>query len=82
MKAPVRIHSVDSDEQARDRHKRIEARLEELGIEQVRGMMSYGGLPTNWDPIIARWLKGDRLEDEKKDEKTETAPSAPRPGED
>lgn len=64
MKTPIRIHPNDTDEAAKDRHRRIEKRLEELGHDQVQAMLNRGGLPTNWDPIIVAWLKGDKLEDE------------------
>ena len=77
MKTPIRIHPSDTDEAAKDRHRRIEKRLEELGHDQVQAMLNRGGLPTNWDPIIVAWLKGDKLEDEEK--KPEQA--APKPGE-
>ena len=77
MKTPIRIHPNDTDEAAKDRHRRIEKRLEELGHDQVQAMLNRGGLPTNWDPIIVAWLKGDKLEDEEK--KPEQA--APKPGE-
>ena len=77
MKTPIRIHPNDTDEAAKYRHRRIEKRLEELGHDQVQAMLNRGGLPTNWDPIIVAWLKGDKLEDEEK--KPEQA--APKPGE-
>jgi hypothetical protein len=66
VKDPIRIHPQDDNMAARARHKRIEMRLDELGIDQVRTMQGHA-LPTNWDPIIRAWLKGERLEDEKPD---------------
>lgn len=53
----IRIHPMDTDEEARERHEGILKRLEELGAPQVRTLMSFSGLPTNWNPIIADWLK-------------------------
>jgi hypothetical protein len=40
------------------RRARIVGRLEELGVEQVRTLIGTGALPTEWNPIIADWLKG------------------------
>ena len=56
------IHPLDTDDEARARHKRIEARLNELGETNVRMLAGTAGVPTQWDPIIAAWLKGERLE--------------------
>jgi hypothetical protein len=32
------------------------ARLEELGEAQVRLLMSSGGLPSAWQPVVLKWL--------------------------
>ena len=56
------IHPHDTDDEARARHKRIEARLNEFGETNVRMLAGIAGFPTQWDPIIAAWLKGERLE--------------------
>jgi hypothetical protein len=46
----------------------IRARLEELGVTQVRLLLSTGGLPTTWQPNIVRWLaEKDQAEQQKKD---------------
>ena len=63
MTQPIRIHHADTDEEARARHERIQARLEELGSGTVERMQGRD-LPTQWNPIIRAWLKGDKLEDE------------------
>jgi hypothetical protein len=57
----VQIWHLDNDDEARSRHERIEARLDELGPEEVRSLQSNGKLPTHWDPIIRVWMKGKRL---------------------
>jgi len=31
-------------------------RLEELGVAQVKSLMSCGGLPAEWHSIIHQWL--------------------------
>lgn len=33
------------------------ARLNELGVEQVKMLMSHGGLPTEWNATIYEWLR-------------------------
>ena len=53
----IRIHYADDDEQARKRQAHIIERLDHFGAAQVRAMIGHG-FPTNWDPIIAAWLKG------------------------
>ena len=58
---PIRIHASDDLATMRSRHAEIEARLNELGEDRVRSMLSSGGLPTNWNAIIHAWLAGDRL---------------------
>jgi hypothetical protein len=62
MKSPIRIHSPDTEEQAHARHLEIQKRLEELGPEAVRGMIGHG-FPTQWNPIIYKWLAGEKLEE-------------------
>jgi len=57
---PIRIHHADDDAEAHARHARIEARLEELGMQQVRQMMGID-LPAQWNPIIRAWLAGKKL---------------------
>jgi hypothetical protein len=61
MIAPIRIHPMDTEAEVRARHAQIEARLEELGADQVRSMLGHG-LPEGWGPIVLAWLKGDRLQ--------------------
>ena len=57
MGETIRIHPMDSDDEARERHEGVVKRLEELGRNQVQGLLATGGLPTNWNPIIFAWLK-------------------------
>jgi hypothetical protein len=64
MTQPIRIFHGDDDAAARKRHEDIVKRLEEFGPEQVRAMMGHG-FPTQWNPVIVAWLKGDKLEPEK-----------------
>ena len=64
MTDPIHIHPADTPEQARERHARIEKRLEELGTDEVRRFSETGGLPTQWDSIIRSWLNGDKLKPE------------------
>jgi hypothetical protein len=54
--AHIKIHPLDTEEQAKGRHEQIVKRLAELGKGQVEILLRVGGLPTNWDPIIYRWL--------------------------
>jgi hypothetical protein len=68
---PIQIHFADTDDEVRARHERIEKRLEELGKEEVNRLSAVSGLPTQWDPIIRSWLKGEKLEPEKKPEKVD-----------
>jgi hypothetical protein len=68
MTKPIRIFHGDDDDQTRRRHEEIVKRLEHFGPEQVRAMIGHG-FPTEWNPIITAWLKGDALapaEDQKK----------------
>jgi hypothetical protein len=68
MTKPIRIHPIDkSDDTVRLRHEEIERRLEELGTAKVEIMLSHGGFPTEWHPIIVAWLAGDKLEPESGD---------------
>lgn len=55
-------------EHRRDDHRRapIISQLEELGVEQVRMLIGTGRLPTEWNPTIADWLKGQRNKGEKR----------------
>jgi hypothetical protein len=68
MTQPIKISPLDSEDEARERHAGIEKTLDKYGPEQVRAMMGHG-FPTEWNPIIAAWLKGDKLEPEKAKEK-------------
>lgn len=56
----IRIHPLDTDEQARERHEQIVKRLDEIGAVQVRDLLATGGLPTQWNAIITDWLKGKK----------------------
>ena len=58
--AMIRIRHQDDDDEAYARHKQIEEKLEEHGADAVRAMLGHG-FPTEWNPIIIAWLKGDRL---------------------
>jgi hypothetical protein len=58
---PIRIHHADTADEIRDRHAQIEKRLDELGPDSVKTLVSVGGLPPQWQPIITTWLKGDRV---------------------
>lgn len=58
MSDPIRIYHGDSADEAKARHETIVKRLVELGPEQVKLLLSSGGLPTQWNPIIYDWLKG------------------------
>lgn len=60
MSDHIQIHHLDTEEEAKARHAKIEARLDELGADEVRFLQSNGKLPTNWDPIIAAWMRGER----------------------
>lgn len=64
---PIRIHSPDGDEEARERHAEIERRLEELGRDAVLSLRGHG-LPNQWDPIINAWLAGKRLKPAERDD--------------
>jgi hypothetical protein len=64
----------------------IIARLEELGENQVKLLMSTGGLPTGWQPVIIEWLRtkdqeATRLRDASQSEQIEIARSASRAAE-
>ena len=65
MGAPIKIHFADTEKEARERHKQIETRLEELGKDTVSSLVATGGLPLEWGPIIRSWMKGEKLEPEK-----------------
>lgn len=62
MIKPISIHHADSPAEILARHAQIEDRLEELGADEVHRLTSCGGLPTQWDPIIRAWLKGERVD--------------------
>jgi len=65
MTKPIRIHAIDrTDEEVRDRHASVEARLEEMGADQVKFRLLHGGFPTEWHAIVHAWLGGDKLEPE------------------
>jgi hypothetical protein len=64
--SPIRIHHADSDTEVEARHRRIEARLDELGAEEVRSLVANGGLATQWSPIIRAWSSGKRLAPDEK----------------
>jgi hypothetical protein len=36
--------------------EQIRARLEELGVSQVKTLVATGGLPTTWNLKVAKWL--------------------------
>lgn len=56
MTDTIRIHPMDTDEEATKRHQEIVARLEVLGHNQVALMQQTGGFPTNWNTIVTDWL--------------------------
>lgn len=62
MTKHITIHAPDTDAEARARHARIEARLNELGEPEVRRLSATGGLAPQWEPIVRAWLNGERLE--------------------
>jgi|WetSurMetagenome_2_1015567.scaffolds.fasta_scaffold00813_8 hypothetical protein len=62
---PIRINHADDDDAVRARHARIEARLDELGVDEVRFLQSNGKLPTEWDLIIRAWMAGKKPNPEK-----------------
>ena len=62
MTKPIQIFHADTPAEARARHERIVKRLEELGKESVRTRLATGGFPTQWNPIVHSWLKGEELE--------------------
>ena len=78
MTKPIQIFHGDDEKQVRERHEQIIKRLVELGPEQVRGMAG-NGLPSQWDPIIRAWLKGDALEPAGKPAEAASAAPAPPP---
>lgn len=39
-----------------DEEKAARQRLDELGPDQVRTLLSHGGLPTQWNSVIHDWL--------------------------
>jgi hypothetical protein len=62
-------------------NEQIIARLEQLGPQQVRLLVSSGGLPTGWNVRIAEWLaikdqEAQRLAAISQSEQTEIARSA------
>lgn len=57
MSIPVRIHPLDTDAEAAQRHLDIHRRLDELGASQVELLLRTGGLPNVWGPIICDWLR-------------------------
>lgn len=61
----IKIHSADTEKEARARHEHIQARLDEIGKDGVASLVATGGLPTEWGPIIRSWMKGEKLEPEK-----------------
>jgi len=58
---PIIIWGLDDPAAARARHVMIEERLNVLGVEEVNFLRANGKLPPHWDPIIAAWLRGERL---------------------
>lgn len=64
MIEPIQIHHADTPTEARARHARIEDRLEELGINQVRTLLQGGGFATQWNPIVHAWLDGHKVKRE------------------
>jgi hypothetical protein len=67
--APIRIFHGDDDDGIRDRHERIVKCLEALGPDEVKRVAAISGFPTQWEPIIGAWLRGDKLEAKKEPEK-------------
>lgn len=61
---PITIWSLDDPAAVRCRHADIESRLNVLGSEEVNFLRANGKLPPHWDPIIAAWLRGERLKPE------------------
>lgn len=65
MVQPLRVHAVDKTEaEVRARHAEIEATLAQMGPQQVQMLLLTGGIPTEWNPIVHAWLKGDKLDPE------------------
>lgn len=62
---PIKIHYADTEKESRARHEQIQARLNELGKDNVSLLVASGGLPTEWNPIIRSWMSGEKLEPEK-----------------
>lgn len=58
--APQELNGEGLFKRRRDarRRARIVGQLEALGVEQVRSLIGTGALPTEWNPIIVDWLKG------------------------
>jgi len=72
MVQPIKTHPIDTTEdEVRDRHASIEQRLEEMGPDHVRMALLSGGLPTEWNPIIHKWLAGDKLQPKPKSDPEE-----------
>jgi hypothetical protein len=46
--------------------EQIRARLEELGVSQVRTLNATGGLPTTWNLKVAKWLAEKEEEEQRK----------------
>ena len=57
---PISIFHGDDEAATRTRHEDIIKRLESFGPDQVRIMIGQG-FPTQWNPIILAWLRGDTL---------------------
>lgn len=45
-----------------DERKRMTARLEELGAEQVRHLATVDGFPHHWRVGVVEWLRGKELD--------------------
>lgn len=57
MTGPIRICGTDSEEEVKRRHERVVARLDELGMPEVRAMFARDDFPHPWHPIIHEWLR-------------------------
>ena len=67
--APIRIFHGDDEGGVRDRHERIIRQLESKGPDEVKRLAANGGFPSQWEPILGSWLRGDKLEAKKEPEK-------------
>lgn len=75
MSDVIRIHHADSEEEALARHLRIQTRLDELGVEQVKAMMGHG-FPPEWNLIVSAWVGGARVKAKESNGDGERRPEA------